>query len=214
MCRVGVEPEEPQACANQGGAEYDQLARARYIGNKQVFGKLHVARQVAENPQRAADHHGRQNRQAIQAIGEVDCVARADDHEVGQHDKTQAQLQAEVLKHRQNQGGFHRALRGHKEKERGTQAEHRLPKILPAARQPLRILLDHLAVVIDPTNGTEQQGHGEYSPHVAIGQVSPKQRADGNGRENQRATHGRRALLRQMRLRAIIAHRLANLTNL
>src|SRR3990167_840689 len=61
LCGVGVEPQKAQTGTDQRRAEHDQLARARHIRDQQVFGELHVARQVAEDPQRTADHHGRQN---------------------------------------------------------------------------------------------------------------------------------------------------------
>jgi hypothetical protein len=38
-------------------------------------------------PSAPADHHRRHDRQAVEAVGEVDRVAGADDHEVGQHDE-------------------------------------------------------------------------------------------------------------------------------
>ena len=48
-----------RAGADQRGAEHDQLAGARYVGNQQVLGELHVARQVAEDAQRAGNHYRR-----------------------------------------------------------------------------------------------------------------------------------------------------------
>ncbi len=91
LCRVGVEPQEAQAGTDQRAAEHDQLARARYVRDQQVFGELHVTRQVTEDAQGAADHHRRHDCQAVEAIGKVDCVAGADNDEVGQYDEADAQ---------------------------------------------------------------------------------------------------------------------------
>ncbi|MCY1174372.1 hypothetical protein D9M73_145720 [compost metagenome] len=210
MCRIGVEPQEAQTGANQCAAEHDQFARARYIGNQQVFGEFHVTRQVAEDAQGAADHHRRHDCQAVEAVGKVDRVARADDDEVSQHDEADAQRNGDILDERQDQRGFDAGRRGLVQEDRSRQAEHRLPEILPAARQTAGVLLDHLAVVVDPADRAEQQGHRQHHPHVAVGEIGPQQGADGDGGQDQRATHGRRALLRQVRLRTVVAHRLAD----
>jgi len=43
----------------------------------------------ANTAERAADHHGRQDRQAVQTVGQVDCVAGADDDEKAHHDEAE-----------------------------------------------------------------------------------------------------------------------------
>ncbi|MNP04422.1 hypothetical protein D3C76_963350 [compost metagenome] len=212
MCRIGVEPQEAQAGSDQRATEHNQLACARYVRNQQVFGELHVTRQVAENAQATTNHHGRHDRQAVEAVGQVDRVARTDNHEIGQHDEAGAQRNAVVLEHRQDQRGFHRRGGSHIKEDRRAQTEHRLPEIFPAARQATGVLLDDLAVVVDPADGAEQQGHQQYDPDVTVAQVSPKQGTDADGRQDQRTAHGRCARLGQVRLRAVIANGLTDLT--
>ncbi|SST10557.1 Uncharacterised protein [Acinetobacter baumannii] len=212
--RIGVEPEEAEAGADQRGAEHDQLAGARYVGNQQVLGELHVARQVAEDAQRAGNHYRRHDRQAVETVGEVHCIARTDDDEVGQDHEEDAQLDLDALQHRHDQGGLDRGFGSHVEEHGGADAEHRLPEVLPAARQATGVLLDHLAVVVHPADGTEQQGNDQHYPHVAVGKIRPQQRADGYGGKDQGAAHGRGALLRQVRLRTVVAHGLADLADL
>ena len=212
MRGVGVEPQKAQAGANQCAAEHDQLTRARDIRDQQVIGKFHVARQVAEDTQRAAYHHGRHDREAIEAVSQVDRVARTYDHKVGEYHKADTQRDAGILEDGQDQGGFHCAWRRDVQEDRCTQAEDRLPEILPAARQATGVFLDDLAVVVNPADGAEQQGHDQHDPHITVAQVSPQQGADGDGRQNQRAAHGRGAGFGQVRLRAVITHRLADLT--
>ncbi|MNG94176.1 hypothetical protein D3C79_531790 [compost metagenome] len=212
--RVGVEPQEAQAGTDQRAAEHDQLARARHVGDQQVFGELHVARQVAEDAQGTADHHRRHDRQAVEAVGEVDRVARTDNDEVGQYDEADAQRNGDILDERQDQRGFDAGRRGLVQEDGCSQAEHRLPEVLPAAWQATRVLFDHLAVVVDPADGTECQGNDQHHPHVAVGQVGPQQGADGDGGQDQRPTHGRGAGLGQVRLRAVVTHGLADLADL
>jgi len=212
LCRVGVEPQEPETGANQCAAEHNQLTRARYIRDQQVVGKFHVARQVAEDTQRTADHHGGHDRQAIEAVSQVDRIARTHDHKVGENNKADAQRNAGVLEDGQDQRGFHRAWRRHVQEDRRAQTEHRLPEILPAAWQATGVFFDYLAVVIHPADGAEQQGHDQHDPHITVAQVSPQQGADGDGRQDQRAAHGRSARFGQVRLWAVITYRLADLT--
>src|SRR5690606_26033103 len=54
----------------------------------------------------------------------------------------------------------------------------------------------------------------EHHPDIQVAEVGPQQGADGDGGEDQRAAHGGGALLRQVRLGAVIAHRLADLAQL
>ena len=190
------------------------LARSRHVRNEQVLGKIHVTGEAAENTQTAADHHRWHDRQTVEAVGQVDRVARADDDEVAQHDKTNPEWNLDVLQQRQNQRGFDRCLRSHIKEDRGAEAKDRLPEILPTAWQAAGVLLDHLAIVIDPTDRAKQQGHRQHHPDVAIGQIGPEQGADADGAEDQRTTHGRRAGFGQVRLRTVGTHGLANLAHL
>ncbi|MND60341.1 hypothetical protein D3C80_515660 [compost metagenome] len=181
MRRIGVEPEKTQTGTDQCAAEHDQLTGARHVRNQQVFGEFHVTRQVAEDTQGTTDHDRRHDRQAIEAISQVHGVARTDDDEVGQDHETDPQRDGDILEHWHDQRGFDAGRCSHIKEDRRTEAKHRLPEIFPAAWQAARVLLDHLAVVIDPANGAKQQGNDQYHPHVAVGQVSPQQSADTDG---------------------------------
>ncbi len=172
--RIGVEPEEAEAGTDQRAAEDDEFSGTGDVGDQQILGEIHVTGEVTEDAQTAADHHGRHDRQAVEAVGEVDRIARTNDDEIGENHETDAQRDLDVLQQRQDQRRFNRRLRSHIKEDRRTEAEHRLPEILPAAWQPARVLLDHLAVVIDPPDGAEQQCHRQHYPHVAVGQVGPE----------------------------------------
>ena len=160
----------------------------------------------------AGDHHRRHDGQTVEAVGQVDRVAGADDDEIGQRDEADdAQRIGNALEEGHDQLGLRRRSRREGEKERGADADHRLPEILPARRQALRIAIDHLAPVVVPADGAEAQGDDQHHPDVAVGQVAPQQRRDADGDQDQRAAHGRRAGLDQMGLRPVVAHRLADL---
>ncbi|MNZ28249.1 hypothetical protein D3C78_454750 [compost metagenome] len=212
--RIGVEPQKAQAGTDQRAAEHNQLTCARHVRDQQVFSEFHVTRQVAEDAQGAANHHRRHDRQAVEAVGEVHRVARADDDEVGQDHETDTQRDGDVFEHWHDQGGFDAGRSGHVQEDCCAEAEHRLPEILPAAWQAARVLLDHLAVVIDPADCAEQQSDDQHHPDITVGQVGPQQGTDADRGKNQCATHGRGAGFGQVRLRAVVTDRLTDLANL
>jgi hypothetical protein len=84
---IRVEPQEAQARAGDRAADHRELARARDVGKAQVAREDRVADHVREDAERAGDHDRRHDREAVEAVGEVHRVARADDHEVREHDE-------------------------------------------------------------------------------------------------------------------------------
>ena len=82
--RMGVEPQEGEAGAGHRRAEHQQLAGPRDVRNQQVAAEDRIAGDVGEDAERRADHHHRHDRQAVEAVGQVDRIARTDDHEIGQ----------------------------------------------------------------------------------------------------------------------------------
>ncbi|KFB67656.1 MAG: hypothetical protein CAPSK01_003099 [Candidatus Accumulibacter vicinus] len=71
--------------------------------------------------------------------------------------------------------------------------------------------MHHFLPVVVPADATETNGHGQHHPHVTIAEVTPQQRGDDDGNQNQGSAHGRCAGFDQMRFRAIAPHRLADL---
>jgi hypothetical protein len=159
-----------------------------------------------------ADHHRRHDGQAVEAVGQVHRVAGADDDEIGEDDEADdAQRIGHRLEEGHDQLGVRRQRRRVAEEDRRRRADQRLPEELRARRQPLRVAMHHLAPVVHPADRAEAEGHEQHDPDVAVGQVAPQQRGDADGDQDQRAAHGRRAGLGQVRLRAVVAHRLADL---
>ena len=90
------------------------------------------------------------------------------------------------------------------QEQRRAQPEHRLPEIFPARDEAATVLLHQLLVVVDEADRAEGGVTHQHQPDVAGWQVRPQQGRDGNGGEDQRAAHGRRAGLGQVRLRAVL----------
>ena len=55
------------------------------------------------------------------------------------------------------------------------QADHRLPGELFTGAHPFRIVIDHLAVVVDPAHGAVAECHEEHDPDKAVREVGPQQ---------------------------------------
>eukprot|EP01022_Parablepharisma_sp_SALTPOND_P026954 TRINITY_DN652_c1_g3_i1.p2 TRINITY_DN652_c1_g3~~TRINITY_DN652_c1_g3_i1.p2 ORF type:complete len:1102 (+),score=458.93 TRINITY_DN652_c1_g3_i1:51019-54324(+) len=232
--RIGVVPEEGQARAAHGATEDQQLASTGDVRDEQVLGIAGATGQVGEQAQRRAHQHGRHDGQAIQAIGQVDSIAGADDDEIGQGDETPhaqriadgleeghdqvglgRQVQAEAGTHPRHEQVEHLHVAHFRDREgqveRGHQADQRLPEILLARAHALRVAIDHLAVVIDPADGAEAERDDQHDPDETVGQVGPQQRGNANADQDQHAAHGRGAGLDQVGLGTVGAHRLADL---
>ncbi len=168
--------------------------------------------QVSEDTKRSGDHHRWHDCQTIQAVGQVDGVAAANDHEIAeQNEQHRAKGEGYLL----YKGHIQRRLLG----QGGTEEQHysrrsadnRLPKILPAGRQAPRVTFHDFAIVINPTDCAEQERHQQGDPDVAVTKIRPEQRTDANGHQDQCATHSRGASFAEMGLRTVISHRLTNL---
>jgi hypothetical protein len=127
---------------------------------------------------------------------------------------TAPERQREVLEERQIQRGLGRRLRRVEQEDRRGQPEQRLPGILVARDQALRILLRELEVVVPEADESERERDAEHHPHETVREIGPQQRAREDRDEDQHAAHRRRAGLGEMRLRAVVAHHLADLPNL
>src|SRR4030065_45721 len=89
-----------------------------------------------EARQPAAHHHGRQDRQAVEAVGEVDRVAGTDDDEVGERDEGhRRQAQGGVLEEGNDELGVRGQRGGGPQVGRERGAGQPLPEHFPARRQ-------------------------------------------------------------------------------
>ena len=71
-------------------------------------------------------------------------------------------------------------------------------------------LLRHLEIVVIKSDRSEADRDQQNDPHIAAARVGPQQRRDDKPGQDHQPAHGRRAFLsHEMRLRAILADRLA-----
>ena len=86
-----------------------------------------------------------------------------------------------------------------------------LPQQLGAHRHAQVAPLDHLYVVVGKADGPKGEGRKDRDPDKRIGGGGPQHRGQQNGNADQHAAHGWSARLLQVRLRSVLAHKLANL---
>ena len=231
MC---VEPQEGKPRPGHRRAEDQQFARARNVREQQVLAVDGATHHIGKDAQRAAHQYHRHDDETIKAVGQVHRVAGTDDHEVRQDDETEhAQRVADLFEERHDQVRLgwqvqreaaahpiqeefkhaHVAGLGYRERQvRGSkQADHGLPEELLARGHAFRVTMHDLAIVIHPADGAVAEGDQQHDPDEAVAPVRPQQRRHSNADEHQHATHGGRAGLDQVGLRAIAAHSLANL---
>src|SRR5579883_1067684 len=76
-----VVPEKPERGAGHRAAKDRQLARVRIARQLEIVGQFHVAAGIGQDRQRARRHYHQPDRQAVQAIRQVDRVRHEDDHQ-------------------------------------------------------------------------------------------------------------------------------------
>ena len=87
LCGISVEPQKRQTRTRHRRAKYRKFARTGNMRQAKIFGEHRIAGDIRKNGERTGDHHRRQYRQAVQAVGKVDRITRPDNYEVGQRHK-------------------------------------------------------------------------------------------------------------------------------
>jgi hypothetical protein len=72
---------KPMPAADNGRQNDRHLAGARYEMDNQIVGELGVTDEIGDQAERPGRNHDRHNGQTIEAIGQVNRIGRADDHE-------------------------------------------------------------------------------------------------------------------------------------
>ena len=171
---------------------------------------------VREHAERRADEHGRHDREAVEAVGQIHAVAGKHEHERReQHVADGAERDADAGDVRNQQRVLDgRVLGRDVERDREPQRADRLPEELRADAQALRVAQDDFLVVVDEADDAEEQRAAEREQHEPVAQVRPQQRADRDREQDQRAAHRRRAGLRKMALGTDLANLLADALHL
>ena len=184
-----------------------------------------------------ADEHRGQDGEAVQAVREVDRIARADDHDVREgHESDDAEREGNVRHVRDEEADVLRDVEGEAhvvparegvrealarfdgkrqgEVEGRDHADQGLPGELLARPHAFRIMIDDLAVVVDPADGTVAERHEEHDPDEPVREIRPEKGAGGDAGKDEGAAHRGGAVLRQVRLRTVRAHGLTEMQGL
>src|SRR5690242_10124875 len=103
--RRRVEPEEAETRAKHRAADHRELAGAGDVIDLQIVGEYGVAREVGDHAETGGrDHHGN-NRETIEAVGEIHRIAGADDDEGAKDDEEPAEIDHELLEEGNRQRG-------------------------------------------------------------------------------------------------------------
>src|SRR6202030_4131973 len=89
-------------------AQHRELAGTGHEMDLQIIGEHRVADQVGDHAEAAGRHHHRHDGEPVEAIGEVHCVAGADDDEGAEGDEEPAQVDDQLLEEREGQRGRER----------------------------------------------------------------------------------------------------------
>ena len=162
---------------------------------------------VDEDGERARDENGVPNRVSVEAVGEIDRVARADDHEIGKGDEEPAEVEGHVLDNRHDELQLGHALGGNVEEDRSGKPDQGLQEVLAArghAAAP-----GELSVVVEPADAAEPKGHRQNHPHEAVREIRPQHGGHEDGEQDEDAAHGGGARLGMVRLGTVLANDLA-----
>jgi hypothetical protein len=109
------------------------------------------------------------DREAVEAIGQIDCVARPDDHAIGHgNEADRTERVSDLFEERHDEFGLCRQVRGIRDVAGGRNADHRLPEKLHSRRQALWISLDDFAPVINPSDRAERECHPDDDPDQPV----------------------------------------------
>src|SRR5262245_2276223 len=209
---VRVEPEEPERGAEQRPAENRQLARALDERDRQVVGDDRVPRGVGEEGECDRRDEERADREAVEAVGQVDRVGGAGEDESREERVEQSQEHGRLLEEGEGELGREEALVRHvAEQDADGEGQGDLQRELPAGRQPQVVLARDLHVVVPETDRPEGDHRRHRDPDERVAEVGPEQGRRHDRGDDEDPAHRRRAALGLVRLRALLADLLADL---
>ena len=197
--RIGVEPKEAEAGADQARAKDQDLTDAGDVGNLQIARELEIAGRIGEHAERARHHDGGHDRETIEAIREIHGVAGADDHEIREGDEQHdAHRHGNALEERHVQRGLGGRVVQIKKRERGREPDQGLREVLVTRRQALGVTDHQFQIVVVEADHAERERRQQQDPNEAVGQVRPQQSRERHAEQHQAAAHRRCAGLRQV----------------
>src|SRR5512136_2552612 len=202
--RVAVVPEEAEAGAGEGPDEDGQLGRLRHAGDVEVAGPVGVARDVGQGRQGRRADQGQPDGQAVQAVGQVDGVGRADQDEDDPGHVEPAEERDELLEEREAQGQAELVLGGEPDEDQAD--ERRQPELqsdLLAGAEAEGLFPPDLEHVVDEADEAEEDHRQDGDPDIEVGEIAPEQRRDERAEDDDEAAHRGRPLLGVMGLGAV-----------
>src|SRR5215472_6139518 len=222
-----VVPKEADTGSDHGATKYGEISDGRHSLQFQVLGQDRVSAQIGQDGQGSGRDYGAADGQAIQAVSQVDGIARTHQHqhheqyERSKRQKPQVRIMPEsvngevgpeLLEKRDHQ--MRRVLaRGRQQyQHQAHQARSQeLQQELHPAREPQVSAVDDLDVVVGKANGSKSRGGKDRQPDIGVRQIGPQQRGNDDGYNNQNPAHGGRAGFFLVRAGTFFADVLADL---
>src|ERR1700726_2270391 len=207
--RRRVEPEKSEARAEQRAAQHRELAGARDIVDLQIVGEDHVAGEIGDQAKACGCNHDRDDCEPVETVGQIDGIAGADNDESAEDHEEPAEIQHYILEERDRKRRRRRVAAEPDQRVAGGERDHRFQRQAEAAGKAAGGLFRHLQIIVIEADEAEAERHREHDPDIGVERVGPQQGRDHEPRQDHQPAHGGRALLGEMRLRAVGADRLA-----
>ena len=198
---VGVVPEKADAGTDQGAADHRQFPGAGHVRNLQVRGEFDVTGNVGEQQICGRVDGDRPDGEAVEAVGQVDGIARPDDDQHYKGDEKDPEVWMEVFEKRKVELGGE--ARTGEENDAKNRTQQHLPEHLLPWGEPLGVFFHHLLVVINETDDPVTDDNKEGQPDIGIGEVGPEQRRNNDTGQDHHPSHSGGPLFLQVRFRAV-----------
>ncbi len=168
-----------------------------------------MAGQVRKDEVYGAGDDYRAGRQAIEAVGEVDGIGRADNDGEGENNVKPAEIGPQGLE----EGNTEVAVKVGVAVEDNSEeygACQLVEQLAPGTQAPAVFLCYFLEVIIG-ADGAEPERNREDESDIAVGKVCPEQGGVDHGEDDQHAAHCRDTFLLQVGLRTVFPNHLAEL---
>src|SRR5581483_11865779 len=168
-----------------------------------------MAADVGQDRQCAGGDDGAPDRESIQPVGEVNRVARTDNHYHDERDErdecrkpevrfidqgSDNQVRTELLEEGNQQPGRVQAMGLHRDQsDCNTNASKDLEQQLATSGQAQVTAVNSFEVVVGKTDAGEGASREHRDPNEQVGQVRPEQRGYNDRDGNQQTAHGRSA---------------------
>ena len=170
-----------------------------------------MAAGVGEDGKAGGNEDDGEGGQAVKAVGKVHGVGSADDGQITQHHKADhAKRQGNLLEEGDDQDIVGRIFGKKKQGQSGNHGHTRLPHHFEFGGHAVGVFIDHFAPVVVKTERACSKQYAQENPDIRVRPVAPQQRGHGDGGQDQRTAHGRRAVFDKVGLRPVGTDSLAD----